>query len=97
MRLLFWVCAALVGYTYLGYPLVLYLRTLWRVCPPHFASIFPTISIIICVYNEGPAIREKLHNIAQLHYPELLLSRKSGARCPLQHSRLAHRREPFLS
>jgi biofilm PGA synthesis N-glycosyltransferase PgaC len=69
MRFLFWVCAALVGYTYFGYPLVLYLRTLWRICPSQFAAIFPKISIIICIYNEGPAIREKLHNIAQLHYP----------------------------
>jgi biofilm PGA synthesis N-glycosyltransferase PgaC len=69
MRFLFWVCAALVGYTYFGYPLVLYLRTLWRIRPSQFASIFPRISIIICVYNEGPAIREKLCNIAKLHYP----------------------------
>jgi poly-beta-1,6-N-acetyl-D-glucosamine synthase len=69
MRFLFWVCAALVGYTYFGYPLVLYLRTLWRICPSQFAAIFPKISLIICIYNEGPAIREKLHNIAQLHYP----------------------------
>lgn len=69
MRFLFWVCAVLVGYTYFGYPLVLYLRTLWRICPSQFASIFPNISIIVCVYNEGLAIGEKLHNIAQLHYP----------------------------
>jgi biofilm PGA synthesis N-glycosyltransferase PgaC len=69
MELSFWLCVALVGYTYLGYPLLLYFRTLWRIHPWQFASIFPKISIIICVHNEGARIGQKLLNIAQLHYP----------------------------
>lgn len=69
MELLFWFCVALVGYTYFGYPLLLYFRTLWRIRPWHFASIFPKISIIISAHNEGARIGQKLLNIAQLHYP----------------------------
>jgi len=69
MKLLFWVCVALVGYTYLGYPLVLYFKTRWHSRPSQFVSIFPNISIIISVHNEGATIGDKLRNIAQLHYP----------------------------
>src|ERR1700730_8044136 len=69
MELLFWLCVALVGYTYLGYPLLLYFRTLWRIRLWEFTSIFPKISIIISVHNEGARIGQKLINIAQLHYP----------------------------
>ena len=45
MKLAFWGCVGLIGYTYLGYPLWLYLRSRWRPKSVRAARITPTVSI----------------------------------------------------
>jgi len=68
-ELLFWVCVGLVAYGYIGYPLILGLvslltsRTLKR-------RQTPTVSLVICAYNEADVISRKLENCLALDYPE---------------------------
>jgi poly-beta-1,6-N-acetyl-D-glucosamine synthase len=65
----FWISAMLVVYTYLGYPLWLRLRRIWRMRPVHTAPHFPTISIVMAVRNEQEVLQSKLANLRQLNYP----------------------------
>lgn len=69
MRLVFWTCVTLLAYTYLGYPLWLWLRTHWRVRLVKRAPILPSVSVIMAVYNEEKTLAVKLSNLASLNYP----------------------------
>ena len=76
-KLLFWLCLLLVGYTYLGYGLLLWLvikvkrllgfRTEEPVLPAD--DQLPDVTLMICAYNEQDIIREKMENIRELDYP----------------------------
>lgn len=70
MILAFWAAAGLVLYTYLGYPLLLWVLTLGRrgqrrSRPPEP----PSASLIVTAYNEQAVLREKLDNTFALDYP----------------------------
>lgn len=69
MRLVFWASVALLSYTYLGYPFWLWLRTHWRLRPVKRASILPSVSVVMAVYNEEKTLPVKLRNLASLNYP----------------------------
>src|SRR5262245_61997236 len=69
MRYAFWLAAALVAYTYAGYPGWLRVRMLWRVRPVMRGAITPYISIVMVVRNEEQVIKQKLTNLLQLDYP----------------------------
>lgn len=78
LKILFWVCAALVFYTYLGYGLVLYalVKAKRMVCGrtvkpqlPADEGQLPTMTLMICAYNEEDVIAEKMENIRRLKYP----------------------------
>lgn len=61
----FWLSLACVGYTYVGYPLILVLAARWRCRPVRHADVpAPTVSILIAAYNEeiniGRRVREFL-------------------------------------
>ncbi len=79
LKIAFWICAALVFYTYLGYGLVLYLlvRLKQWLHPspplpplPESTDQLPTVTLMICAYNEQDIIAEKMDNIRQLRYPQ---------------------------
>ncbi len=70
MRWVFWVSLLLVGYTYAGYPLWLYLRFRLRSRPIQPGPISPFVSIILAVHNEENVLPAKLRNLAGLNYPE---------------------------
>jgi cellulose synthase/poly-beta-1,6-N-acetylglucosamine synthase-like glycosyltransferase len=81
MRLLFWLSLALVGYTYFGYPLLLWvLAKLWGRTPAR-APITPKVTLLISAYNEQEVIAEKLQNSLALDYPreklEILVASES--------------------
>lgn len=69
-----WLLGAAVAfalYTYVGYPLLLMLLVVWRerrlaVAP---LTTWPSISIVLVVYNEEALIRSTLENLLQLDYP----------------------------
>jgi cellulose synthase/poly-beta-1,6-N-acetylglucosamine synthase-like glycosyltransferase len=69
MRLLFWAAAALIGYTYAAFPLLVLARARLRPRPVAAGPITPTISIIIAAYNEEAVIGEKVANLLALDYP----------------------------
>ena len=67
---LLWISVFLIAYTYLFYPVLLWLLTqATRV--PQYDSIddWPTLSLIICAYNEADVIGAKVENSLALDYP----------------------------
>jgi glycosyltransferase involved in cell wall biosynthesis len=62
---------AVVAYTYLGYPLLLILLGMLRPqrSVPAPMVQWPTLSILLPVYNEAGVIRHTLENLLQLEYP----------------------------
>ena len=75
MRTLFAVSLFLVVYTYIGYPLVLWVLT--KIRPPDVLKskikISPAVSVIITARNEADKIRNKINNTLTLNYPPSLL------------------------
>lgn len=72
--LLFWICAALVIYTYLGYAVVLRLAVMLREAL-HPAREYPRpdtlpeATLLIAAYNEQDVVAEKMANCRALRYP----------------------------
>lgn len=73
MKWVFWIAAGTVVYTYIGYPVLLYLRSRLSPRPVQRSPFFPTVSIVLAVHNEGQALPAKLVNLAQLEYPQDLI------------------------
>jgi cellulose synthase/poly-beta-1,6-N-acetylglucosamine synthase-like glycosyltransferase len=62
---------ALVGYAYVGYPLLLWVlgRRGRSAAPPDSSPFWPPISILLAVHNEEHQIRETLEGLLALDYP----------------------------
>jgi glycosyltransferase involved in cell wall biosynthesis len=67
---LFWISAAFLGYTFLGYPLLLFLISPVRRMVHRRAPIFPTVSLIVAVHNESSVLPQKIENCLALNYPK---------------------------
>lgn len=65
----FWASAAVVGYTYVGFPLLLLARSRLRPAPYRSADITPTVSLLVAAHNEARSIGAKLENALALDYP----------------------------
>jgi cellulose synthase/poly-beta-1,6-N-acetylglucosamine synthase-like glycosyltransferase len=63
------VCAALLTYAFVGYPLLVRALARLRPRPFHPAPIEPTVSFLIAAYNEEAVIAAKLENTLALDYP----------------------------
>lgn len=69
---LFWVSAALIVYTHLGYPLVLRLLVALRRRPAKALGSgdeLPRVSLIVAAYDEEEVIEAKVANALALDYP----------------------------
>ena len=65
------LCSAfLVFHAYFGYPISLFLICLVRKRSVARQEYFPSVSLIITVFNEEKRIREKLENTLSIEYPE---------------------------
>jgi cellulose synthase/poly-beta-1,6-N-acetylglucosamine synthase-like glycosyltransferase len=67
----FWVAAGLILYSYLGYPLLLWLFTAGRrkaTYPP--MTELPTVTLLVTAFNEETVLRDKLENSFALDYPQ---------------------------
>ncbi len=73
MKWAFWMSAALIAYTYLGYPLWLWIRSRWCRKRVRSGPYIPFLSIIMVVHNEEKALPRKLRNLLELNYPTELL------------------------
>ena len=70
MKWVFWMPAALIAYTYLGYPLWLWIRSRWCRKPVRSGPYIPFLSIIMIVRNEEKVLPRKLRNLLDLNYPD---------------------------
>ena len=59
----------LIGYSYAGFPLWLYLRSRLRAIPIQREPILPFVSIVMAVRNEAQTLPRKLNNLNELDYP----------------------------
>ena len=73
---LFWLCLAIVVYTYVGYGLILYLLVFIKrlaIKAKPLADItddcLPEVTLMVCAYNEEDIISEKMSNIHSLDSP----------------------------
>jgi biofilm PGA synthesis N-glycosyltransferase PgaC len=73
MKLLFWLCFAVVVYTYLGYAVCLWVRARLRTKPLLQMGITPAVSIVIAAKNEEANLPAKLESLGRLDYPSGLL------------------------
>ena len=71
MKILFWIAASLVVYTYFGYPFVLWAFARVRSRRVLRKEIFPSVSIIIAARNEADKIRQKIDHTLALDYPSV--------------------------
>lgn len=70
MRVVFWISASLIAYTYVGYMAWLALRRRWRSLPVQRESYTPSVTAVLVVHNEADRISERLDNILASNYPE---------------------------
>ena len=68
-ELIFWGAIAFVAYCYVGYPLLLALLARLARRPVDKQPRTPSVSLVICAYNEAGVIRRKLENCLALDYP----------------------------
>lgn len=73
MKWTFFISLVLIAYTYLGYPLLLLIRSKFRSRPVRRASIEPPVSVVIAMHNEARAVQQKLQNLLELDYPRELV------------------------
>jgi cellulose synthase/poly-beta-1,6-N-acetylglucosamine synthase-like glycosyltransferase len=70
LEIIFWLSVAALGYTYVGYPLLLWCVSNLRARKVRRAAYAPTVSVIITAYNEERDLRGKLENTLALDYPK---------------------------
>ncbi|MEO6654835.1 MAG: glycosyltransferase family 2 protein [Pyrinomonadaceae bacterium] len=68
-QIVFWTCVGLLGYVYVGYPLLVYLVSVFFPKTVNRAEIEPFVTVLITAFNEEAAIREKLENTLKINYP----------------------------
>lgn len=75
VEIVFWLCAGLLVYTHLGYPLVLALLDRLRPQPRHRGAVgsLPRVSLIVAAHDEEDVIAAKIANAHALDYPRELL------------------------
>src|SRR4051812_2742508 len=72
LAFLFWVCAGLIAYTHLGYPLTLRVLLAVRRRPDrkrHAWDELPRVSLIVAAYDEEEVIADKVSDALALDYP----------------------------
>lgn len=76
---IFWLCLAVIFYTYIGYGIILYIAVLLkrvfhkgkrRHDEPQDGSCLPEVTMVICAYNEQDVVDMKMENTRALDYPK---------------------------
>src|SRR5712691_1248884 len=68
-KALFWGAGALVGYTYVGFPLLMLARGALLRRAYRAEDRTPPVSVVIAAHNEAPVIGGKVENLLALDYP----------------------------
>jgi cellulose synthase/poly-beta-1,6-N-acetylglucosamine synthase-like glycosyltransferase len=72
MEILFWCIFGFVAYTYLGYPLAIWLAASLvreRQIEPAQVTEWPRVCVIVAAYNEEERVARKIRNLKSLDYP----------------------------
>lgn len=77
LKIIFWTCVFIVLYTYVGYGLLLYgvvwLKRRWCKADAAYtrsaSDTLPSVTLMICAYNEEEVVEEKMRNTLALDYP----------------------------
>lgn len=69
LQIIFWLSLAALLYTYIGYPIFVYLVSLLNPRMVKKSVFEPKVTILITAYNEGKDIRQKLENTLKIDYP----------------------------
>jgi poly-beta-1,6-N-acetyl-D-glucosamine synthase len=72
MTWIFWSCACLIAYTYVGYMVWLWLRSYFWSRPVLRSQHEPSVSVVMVVRNEERWLESKLQNLLELDYPKAL-------------------------
>lgn len=72
-EVLFWMSFVLLGYVYVGYPVIAVLRAKLRPMTRLTAPIEPTVSVIVIAHNEAARIAARIENLLALDYPHVRL------------------------
>jgi poly-beta-1,6-N-acetyl-D-glucosamine synthase len=67
---LFWTFFVLIGYTYVGYPILLWIASRLFAKPVNKGAFEPVVSVILSAFNEEKHIEKKLLNLLNMDYPE---------------------------
>lgn len=69
-RILFWLGAGTLAYTYVLFPLLLLVRAAVRPRPHRVGEVTPAVTMVIAAHNEAASIGAKIENLLSLDYPE---------------------------
>jgi len=71
MRIVFWLSLVGILYTYIGYPVLIWLLS--RLFPRRwtFSPITPSVSIVLAVHNGAPLLPGKIAHLLNLDYPNI--------------------------
>ena len=69
MTLIFWGSLAFLIYTFVGYPILLFIISKIKPQEVNKTEICPSITVIIPAYNEGLRLASKIENTLDLEYP----------------------------
>jgi poly-beta-1,6-N-acetyl-D-glucosamine synthase len=74
MDIIFWISLLIITYTYVGYPILLFVLVSLKKKSPNSTSLsgnneFPEITLIVACYNEADILKKKIENTLQLDYP----------------------------
>lgn len=70
---LFWISVAAILYTYLGYPIAVWLLGRVRTLEIQKAEITPMVSVVIACHNEQTNIAARIKNLTDCDYPRGLI------------------------
>ncbi len=74
ISLIFWVGILVVGYTYVGYGIIIYILSKLRKRTNVLSSTpdeqLPAVTLLVAAYNEADIIRTKIQNTLELDYPK---------------------------
>jgi poly-beta-1,6-N-acetyl-D-glucosamine synthase len=71
VRYILWLSLTGILYTYLGYPLAIWLLARLRPRPRIVASITPSVSVVLAVHNGISLLTHKLQHLIDLDYPNI--------------------------
>lgn len=74
ISMIFWIGILVVGYTYVGYGIIIYifskLKKRTNVLDSAPDEQLPLVTLLVAAYNEADIIRDKIKNTLELDYPE---------------------------